>query len=229
LVAHQFIVFIAPTAFYFYLGVGVLVGGRGSQPGAPQISALRRGVVQIVGLAAAALFVLAAYRLGMEDGQLATVQRRLDAGDSRGAAEAYRRALSRPSAGVTADLYLSRCWSIVAMSSSSALPRIYYSQLAAGAASRATRQPEQLQNAWYNMAILSAQHEDTAGVEYSLRAAIAAAPNWYKPHWMLARVLAGQARTQEAAVEAGRALELNGGKDAEVASTLAQIPGSGAP
>ncbi len=226
LVAHQFVVFIAPTAFYFYLGAGALAGARAQdskRPEHPTISIAWRRVVLAGGFAGAVLFGLAAYRLIAEDSALATVQRRLDSSDLNRAAEAYRRALSRPQAGVTADLYLSRRWSQVAMRSSSAMPKSYYSQVAAGAASRATRQPEQLQNAWYNMSVLSAARNDAAGVEYSLRAAIASAPNWYKPHWMLARVLASQGRATEAESEANFAVELNAGKDAEVASTLSQI------
>ncbi len=102
------------------------------------------------------------------------------------------------------------------------MPKIYYSQVAAGAASRATRQPEQLANAWYNLSILTAAHNDAPGTEYALRAALSAAPNWYKPHWTLARLLANEGRPAEAGSEAALAIDLNGGKDPEVASTLAQ-------
>ena len=103
------------------------------------------------------------------------------------------------------------------------MAKIYYSQIAAGAASRATRQPEEAPNAWYNLSVLAAARNDAAGTEYALRQAIAAAPNWYKPHWTLARLLAAQGRSPEAVPEAGRAIQLNAGKDAEVASTLAQV------
>jgi hypothetical protein len=192
-----------------------------------RIPRLWRYAVFAAGIPGAVWFSLAAWQLLAEDHALAQVQRHLDSGNSSAAAEAYRRALNLPIAGVSADLYLSRRWSQVAMNSSQAMPRIYFSQVAAGAASRATHQPEQLPNAWYNLSILLAARNDTAGVEYSLRSAIAAAPNWYKPHWTLARVLANQGRGPEAALEANRAVELNGGKDAEVASTSAEVLRSG--
>jgi O-antigen ligase len=234
LAAHQFAVWIAPTAFYFYIGAGVLAGAgclKSHKEPSPvrRIAPVWRGVALIGGLAGAVLLAAFAYRLVAEDGMLAKVQRRLDAGDLTGAARAYMAALQRPDAGVTADLYFSRRWSKVGMDSSAAMAKIYYSQIAAGAASRATHQPEQAPNAWYNLSVLAAARNDAAGTEYALRQAIATAPNWYKPHWTLARLLAAEGRSAEAVAEAGRAIELNGGKDGEVASTLAQVLRSGEP
>jgi O-antigen ligase len=223
LVASQFAVWIAPTAFYFYLGAGVLAGAGVEVSSVRGVAPVRRGVALVGGLAGAVLLATLAYRLVAEDGMLSRVQRRLDAGDLTGAARAYRAALQRPDAGVTADLYFSRRWSKVAMASNAAMAKIYYSQIAAGAASRAVHQPEQAPNAWYNLSVLAAARNDAAGTEYALRQAVAAAPNWYKPHWTLARLLAAEGRSPEAVAEAGCAIELNGGKDGEVASTLAQV------
>ncbi len=223
LAAHQFAVWIAPTALYFYIGAGVLAGAGAEAAPIRRIAPVWRGLALIGGLAGAVLLATLAYRMVAEDGMLAKVQRRLDTGDLAGAARAYMAASQRPDAGVTADLYFSRRWSKVAMASSAPMAKIYYSQIAAGAASRATHQPEQAPNAWYNLSVLAAARNDAAGTEYALRQAVAAAPNWYKPHWTLARLLAAEGRSAEAVAEAGRAVELNGGKDAEVASTLAQI------
>jgi hypothetical protein len=170
-----------------------------------------------------------AYRLTAADLALAQVQRRLDANDARGAAEAYRQALNRSAGGVTADLDLSRRWAAVAMHASDTMSKLYYGQVATGVASLATKSPEQQQNAWYNLAIFEASANDARAVEYSLRAAISAAPVWYKPHWALARLLAKEDRLQEAEPEARRALYLDGGKDAEVVSTVNEILSSAAP
>ncbi len=98
-----------------------------------------------------------------------------------------------------------------------------------GAASLATKSPEQQQNAWYDQSILEASHNDVRAVEYSLRSAIAAAPVWYKPHWALARLLALEGRFPEAEPEARRALYLDGGKDAEVVSSVNEILSSTGP
>ena len=100
-----------------------------------------------------------AYRLVAADAALGLVERRLDANDARGAAAAYRVALDR-SAGpdVAADLYFSRRWAAVARNSSATISKLYYAQVAAGAASLATKSPEQQENAWYNLAILEASN-----------------------------------------------------------------------
>ena len=66
-------------------------------------------------------------------------------------------------------------------------------------------------------------NNDSAAVERDLRASIAARPNWFKPHWTLARLLALESRRDEAEREAALAVTLDGGKDAEVTQTLAEI------
>ena len=228
LFAHQFAVWIAPTALYFFICAGALAGS-GAAPSPQKIGWRWRTAVMPLGFACAAFLILTAYRMGRQDALLASVDRRLDAHDLTGAAERYREALNLPDAGISADLYFSRRWSQIAMNASAAMPKIYYSQVSAGAATRATRQPEQSHNAWYNLAVLAAARNDAAGTEYALRSALAAAPNWYKPHWTLARLLAAENRHPEAELEAARAMTLNAGKDSEVASTLAQIFRSAVP
>jgi O-antigen ligase len=222
-VTQQFVVFIAPTLFFFYVGAGVLAGSASREERTLLKPRAVRRVALVGGLIAAGVMAVAAYRLVRQDAALQVVQAKLDTNDAMAAAEAYRAALAKPNAGVTADLFLSRRFFKSAVASNQVMPRLYVGQVAAGSASRATRLPEQLPNAWFNMAVLSASREDVAGTEYALRAAIEAAPNWYKPHWMLARVMAARGNGAEAASEAKMAIALNAGKDAEVESTLAQI------
>ena len=88
---------------------------------------------------------------------------------------------------------------------------------------RATRTAEDPFNAWYSLAGLYAVENDAAGAEKSLRAAIAANPNWFKPHWALAQLLQLENRTGDAVREASLAAELNAGKNPEVAHTLREI------
>jgi cytochrome c-type biogenesis protein CcmH/NrfG len=78
-------------------------------------------------------------------------------------------------------------------------------------------------NAAYNLAALRATANDLTGTEASLRVAIAKAPNWFKPHWMLARVLLLSGRMQEAENAAAAAVERNGGVNPEVLQTLQEI------
>jgi Tfp pilus assembly protein PilF len=91
------------------------------------------------------------------------------------------------------------------------------------AAIRSTRNAEEPQNAWLNLAFFYGRQNDFPHTESALRAAIRAAPNWYKPHWLLAQVLRAGGRLPEASAEAALAADLDGGKDAEVTRTLAEI------
>ncbi|HEY7337764.1 MAG TPA: O-antigen ligase family protein [Bryobacteraceae bacterium] len=223
LVAHQFIAFTAPTAFYFYLGAGLLAGiGAKPAPSSPNAPGLRWAT-----LAGTALFAALAFRLVAADAMLATADRRLNAGNPRAAAEAYRAALNRSWAGVSADLYFSRRWAAASQETKDVPSRLYYLQIAVGAASLAARLPEQRQNGWYTLAIYAASRQDPVAVESALRSTIAAGSNWYKPHWALARLLFAEKRWPESQAEASLALKLNAGKDPEVASTLSNISSSG--
>src|SRR5205807_10505224 len=125
--------------------------------------------------------------------------------------------------GTAADLWYSRACLQAAQKSSNSLLRFQALAQAGAAAARATRTAEDPFNAWYNAAALAASQNDAAGAERHLRAAIAARPNWFKPHWMLAEVLRLESRWQEAEAEAEAAVDLNGGKNPEVAHTLRQI------
>jgi Tfp pilus assembly protein PilF len=96
-------------------------------------------------------------------------------------------------------------------------------QQALAAAVRASRNSEEPQNAWLNLAVSYGRQNDLVHTEQSLRAAISAAPNWFKPHWLLAQVLRIAGRLSEARTEATLAAALNGGKDPAVARTAAEI------
>jgi tetratricopeptide (TPR) repeat protein len=93
-------------------------------------------------------------------------------------------------------------------------------QQAVAAGESATRTSEEPFNAWYSLSALRASQNDAAGAEQCLRAAIAAHPNWFKPHWTLAQILRLEGRRDEALREAAIALDLDGGKNPEVASSL---------
>jgi tetratricopeptide (TPR) repeat protein len=218
LVAHQFSVFILPTALYFYLTVAMLavlpspLGSTGTR--------LARGrlIWRIARVAAGAAFLAYAASLLASDAALALVKRRVEAGDVRNAMELYPQVLRWPPR-MHADLWYSRSLIAAAQKSPNALLRLQASQEAFAAAIRATRGSEECHNAWYNLATLYAARNDLAGTERSLRAAIACSPNWYKPHWTLAQVLRLSGRLWEAEAESARAVELSGGKHREVDDT----------
>jgi O-antigen ligase len=226
LVAQQFVVFVVPTAFAFYLGIGLLAGLEpgSAQAAASTVSRTLRGAVAICGTIAAVLLATAGYRLATADLALARIRRSLDAGERGRAMELWQSAKTRPPLiGVTADLYFSRRWAVAASAALDPLEKVRLGALAIEAARSATTVPEQRQNAWYNYAILAAALDDPKTVESSLRAAISAGPRWYKPHWALARLLYSGGNMDEARAEALLALDLDGRRDTEVIETTAEI------
>jgi Tfp pilus assembly protein PilF len=94
---------------------------------------------------------------------------------------------------------------------------------ALAAAVRASRNSDEPENTWLNLAVFYGRQNDPVHTEQSLRAAISCAPNWFKPHWLLAQVLRVAGRLQEARAEAVLAADLDGGKDPEVARTAKEI------
>jgi hypothetical protein len=209
-VAHQFAVLVIPTAFAMLLGMVMLTSLD------PTPSVGQRVPWRIACLLLAGLFFFEAQRLWRADAALAQVQQ----ADSASAGELWRETRD---ASVSANLPLSRRWTAEAFRATTALEKLRWSQIAGEAALAATQDLEQRQNAWYNLAILQASANNAAGVEQSLRAAIAAAPTWYKPHWTLARLLASTGRMADAQQEARIALDLNGARDAEVVATMGEI------
>jgi hypothetical protein len=220
-VAQQFVVFVVPTAFVFYLGLGILAGlERGD---APTISMPLRVTFAFCGVVVAVFLAAAGYRLVTADLALARVRRALDAGDRPNVIASWEFAKGHRSAGVTADLYFSRRLAAAASSAQDPLEKIRLASSAIEASRLAATVPEQRQNAWYNLAMLAAAQGDAAAVESSLRSAISAGPRWFKPHWALARLLYADGRSDEARREATLALDLDGRKDSEVIATTAEI------
>jgi hypothetical protein len=173
----------------------------------------------VVGLALAYL----AFRLVAADQALEKTKRGLDAADLRAASAAYDSYGRWRLPGAGADLWYSRALMDLARKSTDmALIERAFAR-SEDAAERATEGAEEPFNAWYNAAQLTALENDYAATERCLRAAILAHPYWFKPHWTLAQVLALQARGEEAEREASLAVELDGGKDPEVAEALRQI------
>ncbi len=212
IVSQQFTAFTIPTAMMFFVVLGLLVALEG-----PLVKP-RRSISFIAAAApvAAALLYLAV-RFSVADHALALTKRALDNGDLRSANGHYQEYERRRLPGGTADLWYSR--SLLGLASKSAV-------IASGeAARRATETAEDPFNAWYNLAVVCGSQNDAAGSERGMRAAIAAHPNWFKPHWILAEILHREGRLKEAQQEAQVAADLDGGKDQEVERTVSEIRG----
>jgi tetratricopeptide (TPR) repeat protein len=218
IVAQQFTVFTIPTAILFFTIVALSFARDRTPAPPPRLVPLRFGLPF-----AGALLLCLAFRLAAADHALAAAKRHLESGDVRAATTSYQEYDRWRLPGTSADVWFSRSLMDAARNTTN----ITFIEEAAGhaeeAAERAVRTAEDPFNAWYNLAEIRAVHNDYAGTEQSLRAAILAHPVWFKPHWMLAQVLALESRLDEAFKEATLAVELDGGKDPEVTLTLAQI------
>lgn len=218
-ISQQFGVFIIPTALAFYVTVAMLVAlsSPATEPAA------RRRPSMAMALLAAAWFAFCGVRLLVADGALAMAARDLDGGRLDGAERAFARFETWRPPGAGTDLWYARRLVQYAQEQPDSGVRTQALQVAGLAARRATQTAEEPFNAWYNLAAFYASQDDFARTEQSLRAAMACAPTWFKPHWMLAQVLVRGARLPEAETEAARAVALDGGMYIEVTRTLQQI------
>lgn len=222
LVCHGFSVLIVPTALSFYLLLALLATAAPSSETGFARTVPAPLVMALSALAAAVLTVYGV-RLVVADAALAAAGRRIESGDARSAAEAYGVALRWGPPGSGADLDYSRSMIGLAGRAPVFATRLEARTQALAAAVRATRTAEDRQNAWYHLATLLAAQGDAVGAERSLRNAIAWAPNWFKPHWTLARLLELAGRRQEALSQAAAAVAQDGGRDPQVTETLRKI------
>ncbi len=217
--AQFFAVFTLPTALVFYVTAALAVSF--STPETTRHRVPRFSLVVLAPIAIA--LVYCAVRYTVADYALAQTRRSVDNGNFPAAAVQYHRYEQWRLPGSAADLWYSRALLALMQKTRDPALRVRIFPEAAAAALRATRTAEDPFDAWYNLAGIYAVANNAAGAEKSLREAISAHPNWFKPHWSLAQLLALENRTGEAAREAALAADLNGGKNPEVQRTLREI------
>jgi O-antigen ligase len=221
LVSQQFTSFTLPTALFFYLTIALLVG----QAFLPvQHSVVKNrpvvlGACSVVSL----IFLVFAVALMTADVALARVDRLIRAGKLQEAAAVYQKFAPWQPPGMRTDVWYARAMATGFEHAQNRADAVTAGREAIVAAVRATRNAEEPQNAWLNLAFFYGRQNDFPQTEQALRAAIRAAPNWYKPHWLLAQVLRVAGRLPEAGVEAALAADLDGGKSPDVTRTLAEI------
>jgi len=190
----------------------------------PKVSGIwRKRLPHLVTGPVAVGLIYLAVRFTVADRELALCRRGVESGDLAAAAAHFDRYQRWHLPGTSADLWYSRA--LLNLATKSKIPLVrFQAVLQSGAAGlRAPESAEDPFDAWYSLAEVYAAQNDRARMESSLRAAIAASPNWFKPHWALAQLLRMESRIDEAEREAALAAELNGGKHPEVARTLADI------
>jgi hypothetical protein len=218
IVSQQFTVFTVPAALIFYVTITLAVA-LAEEPAEPRGSWRVRLALAPVSLA---LLYLAA-RFTISDHALALARRSVEAGDLPSAVAHYTQYQRWNLPGTTADLWYSRALFELAQKTPDFTLRFQTIAQSGAAAVRATKTAEDPFNAWFNLALLYASQNDAPQTEHSLRAAVAASPYWFKPHWTLAQLLRLEHRMADAEQEAAEAAELDAGKNPEVAQTLAEI------
>ncbi|MGA8578508.1 MAG: O-antigen ligase family protein [Bryobacteraceae bacterium] len=218
IVSQQFVVFTIPTALLFYTIVAVAVGLACETEAAP-----RRKLPRILALATAVALVYCGARYAIADRALQLAQRDINSGDAASAASHYVQYEHERFPGTAADLWYSRALLDLAHRTKNPVTAVRATVEAGRAALRATGTAEYPANAWYNLAMFHASQNDAVGAEMSLRAAIAANGQWFKPHWTLAQLLLMESRLNEANGEAALAALLDGGKFPEVTRTWREV------
>ena len=221
LVSQEFTSFTLPTAVFFYLTIALAVALAAAPVSLP---AGKGGTIQTVCFAlSSTLFIAFAIALAGTDAGLARVDRLIRADKLPEAAAVYAKIRPWQPPGVRTDLWYSRAMAGAAQRAQNSAESIAAAQQALAAAVRASRSSDEPENAWLNLAVFYGRLNDPVHTEQSLRNAISCAPNWFKPHWLLAEVLRVAGRMQEASAEAMLAADLDGGKDPEVARTAREI------
>ncbi len=220
-VSQQFTAFMAPTAAFFYITIALLVA---EAPGTERLP--RKGHVAgrwIAAVVASLVLLPFAATLLYADAELKRVERLSEGGRIRESIAAYQQVERWRPPGMRTDLWYSGAMARAARYVSNAADGAAALQQALESAQRAAGNDEERENAWLNLAVFYGRQNDFPRTEQSLRAAIECAPNSYKPHWLLAEVLWTGGQLNSASAEAEKAVYLDGGKNPEVARTLAQI------
>lgn len=222
IVCHQFTVLVPATALYLLFLVGLLAG---EVPPAAVPAAVRRRTWNWtpVSAALALIFAIAAVRYAAADHARAVSAHAMENRDPWSAEKAYASSLRWEFPGGGWDLGYSRRMAALGSILPHGPAREAAWRDAVDAAERAAQTAEDRQNGAYNLAMLFAARNDTAGVERALRMAIAAAPAWFKPRWTLAQLLEMTGRHTEAREQAAAAIARDGGHNAEVTATWRRI------
>jgi O-antigen ligase len=159
--------------------------------------------------------------LAVADFNLARFER--SSNDTAGSVLLYSRARRTALPGAAEDLYCARRLTTVCGVSPNPAIHTDCVKKAIEAAVLATRSADNPPNAWYNLGVFSAGQNNAVRAEIEMRTSASLAPNWFKPHWALANLLALTGRGTEARREAERAVFLDAGKDPEVGQTLERL------
>ncbi len=209
IVSQQFTVFTMPTALLFYVTAAFLAPRTETLAAASKLRAL-------VFLPAGVAFLYCAVRLFAADHALAQTSGAIAANQVDAAIDAYTRYARESLPGPAPELWYSRSMMNLAQHIIAPEQKNHAMAQAYAAAAHAPFTTDDPANAWYNLSIFQASRNDAAAMEAALRQAIAARPNWFKPHWALARLYKMEGRSADSEREKSSAIALDGGKHPEL-------------
>lgn len=220
LVAQQFISDTIPIRMIFFVAVGMSFSAPKCEPDfPPEISNTSARLRVWIGSFAALGLVLSLYYGGrLLEGDIHMHRAKVAAaqGDVRSVVfESSKAHESFPWDGYYA-FAVSRTLGIIATKQSRGPSRAFCLAQAEKAGRAALPAVESPQLAAVELAILYAADGKLDDCENALRAAIRAAPQWYRPHWNLAELLIQRGRSTEAIQEADLALDLVGNNEPDV-------------
>jgi hypothetical protein len=166
--------------------------------------------------AAAAGFLVFATFLGIYEFRLQQFSRHPDE-------KTYRAMLRTSLPGAADDLYASRLLQLACQKRTDLTSYVGCLQQTLQAAARALHTGDDVANAWYNLAMLSAVQKNLVATRQGLLEATRASPNWFKPHWTLANLLSQSGEKAQARAQAERAAFLDSNRHPEVVETLTKL------
>ena len=219
LVSQQFLVFTVPTALYFYFLAALLVASvvkeevSVAEKASPLFAQVGRVAISLVLLVFAGQLTLA--DLGLE--QTRGYVKKWNVLETIRSYSWVRRVQPW---GMNADLWFAEAMDVLSKTAPDIPGRIVALQFVRTASRRAAEHSDERPNAYCGLDVAHAVYGNYKGAEMALRSAIEMAPQWYKPHWILAEVLDQRGLADQALREAELAVWLNGGKNLEVRERL---------
>jgi len=207
--AEQFVHSVLPTQLILALIPAILVGRalRASE----ELSRPRgRRMLAAAGLPVSAIFAVTAANVAIVDSGWASVKRALERHDPAAAVLTAARTRSFGPRESGAELWYSRALLDATRESTDSAVRARAWGDAVSAATQGSATYDNRANALFNVAALHWTAGEMEQADAATRAALLCAPNWYKPHWLMAEILHARGQTGEAATEFRRAEFLAG-------------------
>jgi hypothetical protein len=205
-VASLFASFTLVEGMYFWIFVAIAIAAETPLPVATKPLPT---LVLLPAVLAGVAFLFISLLLAVPDAADLRVSSAVSGNDFAAGTAAFRTSLSWSFGLPGYELYLSREMALLARSLGGTPDAAQAWSLAATAAHVAEQRGEERFSAAFQASVLALASSDLPHAEQEARAAIALAPNWYKPHLLLAQLLQASGKPSHAAAERRIGLSLN--------------------